>query len=82
MTIKLPDKPRKHRFVTEAIDEGQTFVTVWPSEDDLKTPAKRQSFLGTIMKVGNDPRITKVEKYLHDVNGVDEVVYLFHISDA
>jgi len=79
MNIKFPEKPRKHRFVTEAIAAGEDTVTVWPSPDDLKTPAKRESFLGTIAKVGNDPRVVKVEKHLHDVNGV---VFLFHISDA
>lgn len=79
MTVKLPDQPRKHRWVTEAISSGDATLSVWPSPDDITTPAKRQRFLETIAKVGNDPRVVKVEKRLHDINGV---VFLFHISDA
>ena len=79
MTVKLPDKPRKHRYVTEAITSGESAVTVWPSPDDLKTPAKRKSFMETIAKVGNDPRVVRIEKYPHDIK---HVVFLFHIKDA
>lgn len=79
MTVKLPDQPRKHRWVTEAINSGDAILSVWPSPDEIKTPVKRQQFLETIAKVGSDPRVVKVEKHLHDVNGV---VFLFHISDA
>lgn len=79
MTVKLPEQPRKHRWITETINSGDTTLSVWPSPDDVKSPAKRQRFLETIAKVGNDPRVVKVERHLHDVNGV---VFLFHISDA
>lgn len=79
MSAKLPDRPRKHRWITETISSGDTTLSVWPSPDDVKTSAKRQSFLETIAKVGNDPRVIKVERHLHDINGV---VFLFHISDA
>jgi len=77
MTVKLPDQPRKHRWVTEAITAGDIVLSVWPSPDDVKTPAKRSRFLETFAKVGNDPRVVKVERHLHDVNGV---VFLFHID--
>lgn len=79
MTVKLPDQPRKHRWITETINAGDTTLSVWPSPDDIKSTTKRQRFLETIAKVGNDPRVVKVERHLHDVNGV---VFLFHISDA
>ena len=79
MTVKLPEQPRKHRWITEAINVGDTKLSVWPSPDDVKSPAKRQRFLETIAKVGNDPRVIKVERHLHDINGV---VFLFYISDA
>lgn len=79
MGAKLPDQPRKHRWITETIVSGDTTLSVWPSPDDIKTQAKRQRFLETIAKVGNDPRVVKVERHLHDINGV---VFLFHISDA
>jgi len=79
MTVKLPEKPRKHRWVTEAINSGDRTLSVWPSPDDIKTPAKRKRFLQTIGKVGSDPRVIKVEKHLHDVHSV---VFLFHLSDG
>jgi len=78
MDIKLPAKPRKHPWVTEAIKSGDAKLSVWPSEDDLKNETKRQRFLETIAKVGNDPRITNVEKHPHEEHGV---VYVFNISD-
>ena len=77
MTVKLPEKRRKHRWVTEAINAGETVVSVWPSPDDLKSEAKKKRFLETIAKVGNDPRVTSVEKKLHDVHSV---VFLFHLD--
>ena len=79
MTVKLPDKPRKHRWVTEAISLGDSTLSVWPSPDDIKTPAKRQRFLETIAKVGNDPRVMKIEKRRHDVHSV---VFLFYLTDG
>lgn len=78
MTTKSSEKPRKHRWVTETINSGDSILSVWPSPDDIKTPAKRKSFLETIGKVGSDPRVVKVEKHLHDVYGV---VFLFHLID-
>ncbi len=78
MTVKLPDKPRKHRWVTEAINSGDITLSVWPDEEDLKTDKTKESFLGVIAKVGNDPRVTKVEKHGHDIH---QVVYLFYLSD-
>ena len=77
--VKLPEKPRKHRWVTEAISSGDSTLSVWPSPDDIKTPAKRKRFLETIAKVGSDPRVIKVEKHLHDVHSV---VFLFYLSDG
>ena len=79
MSVKLPDQPRKHRWSTETIAAGDTTLSVWPSPDDTKTKVKRQHFLDTIAKVGNDPRVIRVERHLHDINGV---VFLFHINDA
>ncbi len=79
MNVKLPEKPRKHRWVTEAIGSGDSTLSVWPSPDDIKTEVKRKRFLETIAKVGSDPRVIKVEKRLHDVHSV---VFLFHLSDG
>lgn len=77
-TAKLPDKPRKHKWVTEALSEGKNKLSVWPSPSDLKTDSSRDRFMQTIAKVGNDPRVQKVEKHMHDVHSV---VFLFHLVD-
>lgn len=77
-TIEIPDKPRKHKWVTEALSEGKTKLSVWPSPGDLQTESKRERFMQTIAKVGNDPRVHKVEKHMHDVHSV---VFLFHLTD-
>ncbi|MHA2063134.1 MAG: hypothetical protein ACXABY_02015 [Candidatus Thorarchaeota archaeon] len=79
MTVKLPDKPRKHRWVTAALAGGDLTLSVWPSSGDTKTEAKKKRFLETIAKVGNDPRVVKVEKHRHDEH---DVVFLFHLSDG
>ena len=76
--VKLPEKPRKHKWVTEAVAAGDAKLSVWPSPDDLKSEAKKQRFLETIAKVGNDPRVTKVERHPHDVYSV---VFVFTITD-
>ena len=78
MTVQLPEKRRKHRWVTEALDAGETVVSVWPSPDDLKSESKKKRFLETIAKVGNDPRVRSVEKKAHDVYSV---VFLFHLNN-
>ena len=78
MTVKLPDKPRKHRWVTTALAEGDLTLSVWPSLDDVKTETKKKRFLETIAKIGSDPRVAKVERHRHDVHNV---VFLFHLSD-
>jgi hypothetical protein len=78
MTIKLPEKPRRHRWVTEAISRGDSKLSVWPSPDDIQSESKKKRFLETIAKVGNDPRVVSVEKHLHDEYSV---VFLFHLND-
>lgn len=77
--IKLPEKPRKHRWVTEAIKSGDRTLSVWPSSDDIKNASKQKRFLETIAKVGSDPRVVKVEKHPHDEYSV---VFLFHLQDG
>jgi hypothetical protein len=77
VTAKLPDKPRKHPWVTEAINSGDLMLSVWPSEDDVKTEAKQQKFLETIAKVGNDPRVSRVEKHPHEEY---QIVFIFHLE--
>ena len=76
MGVELPDKPRKHVWVTEAINKGDLALSVWPSPDDIKTGAKQQRFLETIAKVGNDPRVDRVEKHLHELHSVVFIFYL------
>lgn len=78
MTTKLPDKPRKHRWVTEALNAGDNKLSVWPSPEDFKTDSKKQRFLETIAKVGNDPRVTNVSRHDHDEYGV---VYVFELAE-
>lgn len=77
MTIKLPDKPRRHRWITEALEAGENRLSVWPSPDDLKNEAKKQRFVETIAKIGNDPRVVNVERHPHDQYSV---VYVFELD--
>lgn len=79
MSVTIPEKPRKHRWVTEALSAGDSTLSVWPSSDDITTETKKQRFLDTIAKVGNDPRVVKIEKRRHDVHNI---VFLFHLQDA
>jgi len=76
--VKLPEKPRKHPWVSEAIKAGDAKLSVWPSPDDLKTDVKRQRFLETIAKVGNDPRVVSVKRHMHEMHSV---VYVFDLQD-
>jgi len=74
---KIPEKPRKHPWVSSAITAGESRLSVWPSPDDLKTEVKKTRFLETIAKVGNDPRVSDVKRHPHEVHGV---VYVFDIK--
>lgn len=76
--ITVPDKPRKHRWVTEALSNKETILSVWPSKDELTSDKKKEKFLETIAKIGNDPRVVKVDKQDHDEH---TVVFLFHLED-
>ena len=75
---KLPEKPRKHPWVSSAIAAKETKLSVWPSTDDLKTEAKKTRFLETIAKVGNDPRVTDVKRHPHETHGI---VFVFDLKD-
>ena len=75
---KLPNKPRKHPWVSSAIAAKEARLSVWPSPDDLKTEAKKSRFLETIAKVGNDPRVVDVKRHPHEVHGV---VFVFDLKD-
>jgi len=76
--VELPPKPRRHRWVTEALNAGDNQLSVWPSPDDLKTEMRRNRFLETIAKIGNDPRVVDVNRHLHDQYSV---VYVFELID-
>lgn len=71
-------KPRKHRWVTEALKANVNVLSVWPSEGEVKSKSGQKKFMGVIEKVGNDPRVTKVEKKQHEEHGE---VFLFHLED-
>jgi hypothetical protein len=75
--VKLPDKPRRHRWVTEAIKAGEEKMSIWPSPDEVTNEKKKQHFLETIAKVGNDPRVINIEKHFHDTYSV---VFLFYLD--
>ena len=76
--VKMPEKPRKHRWVTEALNEGERVLSVWPSPDELESESKQNRFLETIAKIGNDPRVVNIEKLPHNQYSV---VYLFYLDD-
>lgn len=75
--IDIPEKQRKHRWVTEAIADSQAVLSVWPSPDEIKDAKKQEHFLETIAKIGNDPRVTNVRKASHDEH---HIVYLFDLD--
>lgn len=77
--IAIPKKPRKHRWVTEALAAGETTLSVWPSPDEVKIERKEKNFLAVIAKIGNDPRVVKIDKRANDQY---HVVYLFHLTNG
>jgi len=74
--ITIPKKQRRHRWVTETLKKGELILSVWPSPDEIKIESKQQNFLSVIAKIGNDPRVTKIDKRPHDQFGE---VFLFHL---
>ena len=78
MTVNSPDKPRKHRWITEAIKQGEATLSVWPSEDEIQDAKKQEKFLEVISKIGNDPRVVSVRKASHPEYNI---VYLFEIEN-
>ena len=79
MDIKIPKQQRKHRFITEAIESGESTTSVWPSPDELKNETKKKLFLQGLAKIGNDPRVIDIKRHLHDQYGV---VFVFHLNNA
>ncbi len=75
--IDIPEKQRKHRWVTEAIDNKQMVLSVWPSPDEMNKGKKQERFFETIVKIGNDPRVTNVRKANHEEY---MIVYLFDLD--
>jgi hypothetical protein len=71
-------KPRKHKWVTEALNEGERTLSVWPSADEVQNDRKKQRFLETVAKVGNDPRVKKIDTIPHNQYAL---VYIFHIEN-
>lgn len=74
---KIPTKPRKHRWITQAIGQGVDTLSVWPSKDDLSSESKQEKFLEVITKIANDPRVTKIEKVTHEEHNW---IFLFRID--
>lgn len=72
------EKPKKHRWVTEAISAGDRILSVWPSKDDLSSKAKLDKFYETIEKIGNDPRVVDVRRVDHKEKSV---VFFFDIDE-
>lgn len=72
-----PTKPRKHPWVTEALNAGEEVLSVYPSPDELTNERKNKILLDTLEKVGNDPRVVRFEKVAHDQHGY---VVLFFIN--
>lgn len=70
-------KPKKHRWVTEAIQAGDVVLSVWPSKDDLSNKEKEKSFFSTIEKIGQDPRVINIRRATHPEH---KVVFLFDID--
>ena len=74
----MNSKPRKHRWITEAIKEGKYQLSVWPTPDEISTDKKRKAFMEVIEKIGNDPRVNNVNKYTHHEYSM---VFVFDIQE-
>lgn len=74
--VDVPQKPRRHRWVTEALNQGDAQLSVWPSPDELRPGKKQDRFLETIIKIGNDPRVRDIKKSPHPEYNVIYVFYL------
>jgi len=77
--MDIPEKPRKHPWVTKTVKAKIDVLSVWPSEEDFSTPSKQEKFLETIVKIGNDPRVVKIEKVPHETHGC---VFLFKLNNG
>ncbi len=72
------EKPKKHKWVTEAIAAGDRVMSVWPSPDEVTSKVKLDRFYETIEKIGNDPRVVNVRKIDHKEK---VVIFLFDIDE-
>ena len=73
---KLPI--RKHPWITKTIKAGEKILSVFASDEDLINEKKKKKFFDTLLKIGSDPRVTKLEKSEHATHGI---VYMFYIND-
>lgn len=73
----MTNKPKKHKWITEAINSGDKILSVWPSKDDLSSAEKTEKFFETIQKIGDDPRVVDVRRIDHHEY---KTVFLFEIN--
>lgn len=71
------NKPRRHPWVTEALTNNEKTLSVWPSPEEITNPDKQAKFFESIGKIGNDPRVSDVERRPHPDFGV---IYIFKID--
>lgn len=74
----MNNKPRRHRWITEAINQGKWALSVWPTEEEINNPKENEKFMNSIAKIGNDPRVIGVEKISHPTH---DIVYVFTIGE-
>ena len=70
-------KPKKHKWVTEALEKDNNLLSVWPSKDDLSSDAKLTKFFDIVEKIGNDPRVVDCKRVEHKEHNV---VFIFTID--
>lgn len=73
------DKPKKHRWVTEAINAGDRVLSVWPSKEELASKEKMKKFYDALEKINEDPRVLTVRRMDHPEY---TVVFLFDIDNG
>jgi hypothetical protein len=75
----MSNLPKKHKWITDAIEAGDRVLSVWPSKEDLTSEDKKRKFFETITKIGDDPRVMNVRRIYHPEH---VAIFLFDIDET
>jgi hypothetical protein len=66
----LMTKTRKHRFVTQCLEAGETRLVVWPTEQEAATKASLKKYQESVEKIAKDPRVVAMVNTTEYEHGV------------